>query len=125
VTDVYGSPYATAKPFVDDGKLVGLAVTSAARIPYLPDVPTVAETLPGYEVTTWYGLLLPAGTPKAVRDKLQSAAMQAIGLAETRKKLEELGYVTISDTPEQFAGFLHDDIEKMARLIKQYNLKPE
>ncbi len=125
VTDVYGSPYATAKPFVDSGKLVGLAVTSAARIPYLPDVPTVAETLPGYEVTTWYGLMLPAGTPTAVRGKLQSAAMQAIGMAETRKRLEELGYVTIEDTPDKFAGFLHQDIDKMARLIKQYNLKPE
>jgi tripartite-type tricarboxylate transporter receptor subunit TctC len=124
-TDVYGSPYATAKPFVDQGKLVGLAVTSAARIPFLPDVPTVAETLPGYEVTTWYGLMLPARTPKAVRDKLQAAALQAIGMAETRKRLEELGYVTIEDTPEAFAGFLHQDIEKMARLIKQYNLKPE
>src|ERR1700682_1684226 len=93
VTDVYGSPYATAKPFVDDGKLVGLAVTSAARIPYIPDVPTVAETLPRYEVTTWYGLMLPADTPKAVRDKVQAAATQAIGMAETRKRLEELGYV--------------------------------
>src|SRR5215510_13910121 len=122
VTDIYGSPYATAKPFVDEGKLVGLAVTSAARIPYVPDVPTVAETLPGYEVTTWYGLLLPAGTPKAVRDKVQAAAMQAIGVAETRKRLEDLGYVTIKDTPEEFARFLHEDIEKMARLIKQYNL---
>ena len=125
VTDVYGSPYATAKPFVESGKLVGLAVTSAARIPYLPDVPTVAETLPGYEVTTWYGLLLPVGTPKTVRDKVQSAAMQAIGTAETRKRLEELGYVTITDAPEAFAQFLHADIAKMAALIKQYNLKPE
>jgi tripartite-type tricarboxylate transporter receptor subunit TctC len=125
VTEVYGSPYATAKPFVDDGKLVGLAVTSAERIPYIPDMPTVAETLPGYEVTTWYGLMLPAGTPQAVRDKVQSATMQAIGMAETRKRLEELGYVTIDDTPAAFAKFLHEDIEKMANLIKQYNLKPE
>ena len=125
VTDVYGSPYTTAKPFVDDGKLVGLAVTSAERIPYLPEMPTVAETLPGYEVTTWYGLLLPAGTPGAVRDKIQSAVTQAIGTAETRKRLEELGYVTIKDTPQEFTKFLHEDIEKMAALIKQYNLKPE
>ena len=125
VTEVYGSPYATAKPFVDEGKLIGLAVTSAERIPYLPDIPTVAETLPKYEVTTWYGLVLPTGTPSAVRDKLQSAVAQAIGMAETRKRLEELGYVTMTDTPQEFANFLHDDIEKMAKLIKQYNLKPE
>jgi tripartite-type tricarboxylate transporter receptor subunit TctC len=125
VTEVHGSPYTTAKPFVDEGKLVGLAVTSAERIPYLPDIPTVAETLPGYEVTTWYGLVLPTGTPTAVRDKLQSAMTQAVGMAETRKRLEELGYVTITDTSQGFARFLHEDIEKMAKLIKQYNLKPE
>ena len=125
VTEVYGSPYTTAKPFVDDGKLIGLAVTSAERIPYLPEMPTVAETLPGYEVTTWYGLMLPAGTTGAVRDKIQSAMTQAIGAAETRKRLEELGYVTIEDTPQEFAKFLHEDIEKMAALIRQYNLKPE
>jgi tripartite-type tricarboxylate transporter receptor subunit TctC len=125
VTEVYGSPYTTAKPFVDEGKLVGLAVTSAERIPYLPDIPTVAETLPGYEVTTWYGVVLPTGTPNAVRDKLQSAVTQAVGMAETRKRLEELGYVTIADTFQQFARFLHEDIEKMAKLIRQYNLKPE
>ena len=125
VTDVYGSPYATAKPFVDDGKLVGLAVTSAERIPYIPEMPTVAETLPGYEATTWYGLMLPVGTPTAVRDKVQAAAMQAVGMPDTRKRLEELGYVTMTDTPQEFAIFLREDIEKMARLIKQYNLKPE
>jgi tripartite-type tricarboxylate transporter receptor subunit TctC len=88
-------------------------------------MPTVAETLPGYEVTTWYGLLLPAGTPQGVRDKVQSAAAQAVGMADTRKRLEELGYVTITDTPEGFARFLHEDIDNMAALIKQYNLKPE
>ena len=125
VTEVYGSPYTTAKPFVDEGKLIGLAVTSAERIPYLTDMPTVAETLPGYEVTTWYGLVVPTGTPSAVRDKLQSAVTQAVGMAETRKRLEELGYVTMTDTSPQFARFLHDDIEKMAKLIQQYNLKPE
>ena len=125
VTDIYGSPYATAKPFLDEGRLIGLAVTSAERIPYIPEVPTVAETMPRYEVTTWYGLVLPVDTPRAVRDKVQSAVMQAVGMAETRKRLEELGYVTMTDTPQEFARFLHEDIEKMARLIKQYNLKPE
>ena len=125
VTDIYGSPYVTAKPFVDDGKLIGLAVTSAKRIAYIPDVPTVAETIPGYEVTTWYGAMLPVDTPRAVRDRLQSAVTQAVNTPETKKRLEELGYVSMTDTPEQFAKFLRDDIAVMARLIKQYNLKPE
>src|SRR5262245_60355440 len=125
VTDVYGSPYATAKPYVDDGKLVGLAVTSAQRIAYLPDVPTVAETLPGYDVTTWYGAMLPVDTPKPVRDKLQAAVAQAVATPDTKKRLEEMGYVTLTDTPQEFVKFLREDIEKMAALIKQYNLKPE
>ncbi len=125
VTDVYGSPYATAKPFVDDGKLTGLAVTTKTRVAFLPEVPTVAETLPGYEATTWYGLFLPAGAPTEVRDKLHAAIGQAISIPETKRRLEDLGYVTMTDTPEQFAAFVHEDIEKMANLIKQYNLKPE
>jgi len=125
VTEVYGSPYATAKPFVDEGKLVGLAVTSTERIAYLPDMPTVAETLPNYEVTTWYGAMLPVDTPKPVRDKLQAAVAQAVATPETKRRLEEMGYVIMTDTPQEFAKFLHEDIEKMAALIKQYNLKPE
>jgi tripartite-type tricarboxylate transporter receptor subunit TctC len=125
VTDVYGSPYTTAKPFIDEGKLVGLAVTSAERVAFLPDVPTVAETLPSYEVTTWYGLVLPVDTPKPVRDKLQTAVAQAVATPEIKKRLEELGYVTMTDRPQDFAKFLREDIEKMAALIKQYNLKPE
>ena len=125
VTEVYGSPYATAKPFVDEGKLVGLALTSARRIPFLPDIPTVGETIPGYEVTTWYGLMLPTGTPAMVRDKLRAAAAQAVADAAIRKRFEDLGYVTMSDTPEDFGRFLHQDIAAMADLIKRYNLKPE
>src|SRR3954453_9036626 len=122
VTDIYGSPYTTAKPFVDDGKLVGLAVTSAQRVPYIPDLPTVAETIPGYEVTTWYGMMVPADTPRAVRDRLRSAGAKAVNTPETKKRLQELGYVAMTDTPEDFARFLHDDIAHMAHLIKQYNL---
>jgi tripartite-type tricarboxylate transporter receptor subunit TctC len=125
VTDIYGAPYTTAKPFVDEGKLIGLAVSSAQRIPYIPDMPTVAETLPGYEVTTWHGLVVPAGTPVAVRDKLQSAITFAVNMPETRKRFEELGYVAITETPPEFAKFLREDVESMAKLIKQYNLKPE
>lgn len=125
VTDIYGSPYTTAKPFVDEGKLVGLAVTSAARIAYLPDMPTVAETLPGYEVTTWHGLSLPANTPRVVRDTLQAAIAKVVNAPDVKKRLEELGYVTITETPQDFARFMREDIENMARLIRTYNLKPE
>ena len=125
ITDIYGSPYTTAKPFVDEGKLVGLGVSSAQRIPYLPDMPTVAETLPGYEVTTWHGLMLPANTPLAIRDRLQAAMTQAVNSPEVKRRFEELGYVGIVETPQQFAKFVHEDINAMATLIKQYNLKPE
>ena len=125
VTEIYGSPYTTAKPFVDEGKLVGLAVSSAQRIPYMKDMPTVAETLPGYEVTTWHGLMLPANTPLAIRDKLQAAITQAVNSPEIKRRFEELGYVGIVETPPQFAKFVREDIDAMAKLIKQYNLKPE
>jgi len=111
---------------VDDGKLVGLAVSSRERIPFLPDMPTIAETLPGYEVTTWYGLLLPQGTPIEIRDTLKAAVLKAVSMPETRRRLEEMGYVTRqSDTPEAFAKFLDEDIAAMAKLIRTYNLKAE
>ena len=100
-------------------------VTSAERIPYIPDMPTVAETLPGYDVTTWYGLLLPAGTPAAVRDKLQSAMTRAVNMPETRRRFEELGYVTITETPRNSPNSCMRTSTNMAKLIKQYNLKPE
>jgi len=124
-TDVYGSPYATAKPFVEQGKLVGLGVTTEQRIPFLPQLPTVAETIPGYEMSTWYGLLLPAATPTAIRDKLQSAIATALAMPETHKRLEDLGYVSMTDTPDAFARFLPQDIEKMAKVIRDYDLKPQ
>ena len=109
------------------GLIVMLLPPAALAQPY-PDraISYIVPSSPGSSPDiVGRGLMLPAGTPKAVRDKLQAAAMQAIGMAETRKRLEELGYVTIKDTPEAFGKFLHEDIEKMARLIKQYNLKPE
>src|SRR5262249_27515679 len=109
VTDIYGSPYATAKPFVDHRKLVRLPITSAHGISCLPDIPTAAETRPGYEVPTWYGAMVPADTPRAVRDKLQAALHEAVNLPETKRRFQELGYVGIDDTPEAFAKFLHED----------------
>ena len=114
VTDIYGAPYTTAKPFVDEGKLTGLAVSSAQRIPYIPDMPTVAETIPGYEVTTWHGLVLPTGTPTAIRDKLHAAITHAVNTPETKKRFEELGYLTITETPPEFSTFLREDVESMA-----------
>lgn len=124
-TQVYGSPYGTAKPFLEDGKLVGLAVTAAERIPHLPNYPAVGETLPSYEVTTWYGMMVPAGTPQAVRDKLHAAAIEASNTPEMKKRLEDLGYVPLRDKPEEFAAFLKRDIERMAKVVRDNNLKPE
>ena len=67
----------------------------------------------------------PADTPRAVRDRLQAAVREAVNLPETKRRFQDLGYVGITDTPEAFATFLHEDIAHMAQLIKQYNLKPE
>jgi tripartite-type tricarboxylate transporter receptor subunit TctC len=69
--------------------------------------------------------MLPVDTPRAVRDRLQSAITQVVNTPETKKRLEETGYDPMTDTPEQFAKFLREDVEAMAKLIKQYNLKPE
>jgi tripartite-type tricarboxylate transporter receptor subunit TctC len=95
--DFYGAPYATAKPLVDEGKLRALAVTSMERAPDLPDVPAVAEIVPGFEFTTWYGLSVPKGTPADVRDKLYEATQQALDDPATMQKIAELGYTAIKE----------------------------
>jgi len=123
-TDFYGSPYATAKAFIEDGKLRALAVSSLERSPYLPDVPAASETVPGFDFTAWYGLVVPKGTPDDVVEKIRSSIAAALEDPDVKKRLEDQGYAPISDTPAEFGAFLKKDVETMAKLVRDNNLKP-
>lgn len=109
---------ATASANIKTGKLLALAVTTAKRSPALPDVPAVAEALPGFAIDTWWGLVAPAGTPKAVIDKLNKAFTDALKTPETRERFAMLMAEPVSTTTEDFAAFMKSELEKYQRVVK-------
>lgn len=110
--------------FVKSNKVRALAVTTAQRWPGAPDIPTVAESgVPGYEVSGWFGLLAPAGTPKPVLDTLQKAIAEAVKTPEVAKKLRDLGAEPVANQPEIFAQAIKTDVEKWRVVVKTMNVK--
>jgi len=109
-----------AMPHIKSGKLNGPAVTTAKRSPALPEVPTIAESgLPGFDVSSWAGLMAPAGTPKAVVQKLNTATVKALANPDMRARLAGEGAEPVGNTPEQFAAFVKVELAKWALAIKQ------
>lgn len=110
--------------FVKSGKVRPLAVTTAKRWPGAPDIPTVAESgVPGYEVSGWFGLLAPAGTPKDVLNKIQSTIADAVKSLEVAKQLNDLGAEPVANKPEVFAQEIKDDVEKWRKVVKTTGVK--
>jgi tripartite-type tricarboxylate transporter receptor subunit TctC len=109
----------SAMPYVKGGKLKAIAVTSAKRTRSLPDLPTIAEAgVPGYEVTSWYGLLAPAGTPADIVRKLNADFVRAIRIPEVSEKMIEAGAEPVANTPEQFAEFIRSELKKWAIVVQ-------
>jgi tripartite-type tricarboxylate transporter receptor subunit TctC len=115
-----------AVPFVKDGTLRALAVTTLQRSPALPDVPTLAEVgLTGQEADTTLGILLPAGTPPAVVNFLYSEIKKAVAQPDVLENLAALGFDPVVDTPDEFAARLRVDIAKWAKVIRDANIAVE
>jgi tripartite-type tricarboxylate transporter receptor subunit TctC len=113
-------------PHIRAGKLKVLATDSDRRVPVLPEVPTVGEAaLPGYKITTWSGLLAPAGTPAEARDRLSAAWAKAMALPQVQKELSERGLVPNYLSPAQFAQMLQEDKEEWAKLVRDAKVDPE
>ena len=109
----------SALPHVKAGKLRALAVTSPKRSSALPDIPTMDEEgLKGFDATSWFGLLAPAGTPKDIIAKLNAAAVKALATPEMRERLASQGAEAVGNTPEQFGAFIKAEIEKWAKIVK-------
>jgi tripartite-type tricarboxylate transporter receptor subunit TctC len=101
------------------GKLRAIAVTSAQRAPALPNVPTIAESgLPGFEASSWFGMLAPAGTPSPIVARLNADVNQWLQTAEAKEKLLAQGAVAAGGTPEQFAAHIRAETEKWAKVVK-------
>jgi tripartite-type tricarboxylate transporter receptor subunit TctC len=104
---------------VRNGRLRALAVTTAKRSPELPDVPTIAEAgVPGYEATSWFGMLAPAGTPAPIVARLHGALVKVLAQPEVKKKLAEQGAEACSEKPEQFAAFIRSETAKWSKVVK-------
>ncbi len=110
---------------VQAGALRPLGVTTAARSPVLPDVPSIAETLPGYDTGVWWGFLAPAGLPADIKQKLAKDCAEVAQLPAVREKLLKLGATPIGSTPEAFEKQIHDDYAKWGPIIKAAGIKPE
>jgi tripartite-type tricarboxylate transporter receptor subunit TctC len=122
-TSVYFAPLATALPHVRQNRLRALAVTSTKRVALLPQLPTVAELgYPGYQSGNWYGILVPAKTPREVITTLRTATVNALAAPGLSKRLDDLGYITIGDTPEEFAAHIKSEIGKLAKVLRDLNV---
>ena len=124
-TQVMFDTLAAVVPHVKTGALKGLAVTTAKRVPGV-DLPTIAEAgLPGYETTTWGGVLAPAGTPKDVVAKLNAEFNKGLAQPDIKKKINDAGIDVAGGTPQQFADFLQAEMKKWAKVAKDANIQPE
>jgi tripartite-type tricarboxylate transporter receptor subunit TctC len=110
-------------PHIDAGKLRALATTGPRRT--IPQLPTMAELLPGYEVTQWYGILVPAGTPKDVVTRLHKEIVAAVANPKHAQSLVRLGTQPLSNTPEEFAAYIKSETSKYAKVIKAAKINPE
>jgi tripartite-type tricarboxylate transporter receptor subunit TctC len=132
ITDLLGGqtqmmfgPAVDILPLAEAGKLRALAVTSAKRSTLAPDLPAVAETLPGFEVVGWYGLAAPAGTPKSIVAKLNADANRALQSPELSAQFRQLGYEPIGDTPEQASARIKSDVALWTKIIRDAGIQPQ
>jgi len=110
-------------PFVQQGKLRALAVTSTRRLPNLPDIPTLEETgVSGYESLSWSGIVAPAGTPRAVIAKLNAAIERILKTEDVRRRFADMGVEPVGGTPEDFATHIRAESDKWGKLIRSANI---
>jgi len=118
----FGSPL-VLMPHAQSGRIRVIATTGAQRDPLIPHLPTVAETLPGYEITQWWGVVVPAKTPSAVIDRLRQTIAAALEQTDVREKLRQQGTTPKSSTPEAFARFVAEERMRIARLARQADIR--
>jgi tripartite-type tricarboxylate transporter receptor subunit TctC len=118
---------ANALPNVKAGRLRALAVTTLARSPAVPELPTIAESgLPGFDLTTWFGIMVPDGTPHDIVVKLNAEVVRALNSKDMRERLEKMGAeVPSNNTPERFAAFIAAEAAKYAKVVRDSGAKVE
>jgi tripartite-type tricarboxylate transporter receptor subunit TctC len=132
VTDVIGGRITmlftttiSAAPHIKTGKMRAIAITSAKRQPGMPDVPTVGETVPGYQAEAFQGMVAPAGTPQTVIDKLSAEVARIVKLPDVSQRFQLDGAEAVGSTPKDFAAFLKSEMQKWSKVIKDAGVKAE
>ena len=132
ITDLLGgqiqivfAPAANVLPLAKSSQLRALAVTSAKRSTLAPDLPALAETLPGYEAVGWYGLAVPAGTPKPTIARLNAEANRALASNELVEKMQVQGYEPVGGTPEQASAWIKAEVERWTKVIRGAGIQPQ
>jgi len=117
---VSGMPYAKA------GRLRALAITTRTRSPAMPELPTISESaLPGYDFSSWYGLMVPAGTPQPVIGRLHDETVKALKLPDLQQRLASEGCDAVGSTPEQLAAYIKTEMARWAKVVKASGMQAE
>ena len=116
---------ATSLPHVKAGKTRALAVSSVTRSTILPEMPTIAEAVPGFNMVGWQGFLVPAGTPGEIIQRLHREIVAVFALPDVRQRMFDLGYETVGSSPREFAEFMRADTAQFARIISGAGIRPE
>ncbi len=115
----------SALPMAREGKIRAIAVTTAKRSSAAPEIPTIAESIPGFEATTWFAMFAPAGTPKPVIDKLNAEVVRVFRLPEVAERLKTLGLEAVLSSPEELAAYQASEISKWTKVVKESGAKAE
>ena len=118
-------PLTASLPSVRSGKLKALGVTGAARSALAPDLPTIAETIPGYEYMLWQGIVAPAKTPPAIIAKLNAEVVKALNSPDVREQMAAIGNEPMPSTPEAYAKHIAEQVEKMKEIVRLGGIKPQ
>ena len=113
----------SALPLAKSGRVRAIGITSKTRSELLPDVPTIAETVPGYDAGSWHGFFAPAGTPAPVVAMLSTELRKAINTPQVRDKLKADGVNVVANSPGEFTAFVKSEIDKWAKIIRTANVK--
>jgi tripartite-type tricarboxylate transporter receptor subunit TctC len=122
---MYMAPIPATQDLSGSGKVKAIAINSAKRVPQLPDVPTVAETLPGYKYESWFGVLAPAGTPQPILTKISEDIAKVLEMPDVREKLLAQGSIPAPTTPAEFDAINKSDTERYGKILKDAGITPQ
>jgi tripartite-type tricarboxylate transporter receptor subunit TctC len=116
----------SAVPYVRNGRVRCLAVTGAKRAQVMPEIPTIAESgLPGYELTTWYGIMFPAGTPREIIARMNTEINRVTTLPDVRERLAAVGAEALGGTPDDYGAVIKSDVARFTKLVKDAGIQAE